>query len=56
MDELNEIDISFSTNENELIDLILYGSDKFDDKKNYNILMSTIKFIKDSQRFDENLL
>ena len=57
MDELNEIDISFSTlNENKLIDLILYGSDKFDDKKNYNILMSTIKFIKDSQRFDENLL
>ena len=57
MDELNKIDISFSTlNENKLIDLILYGSDKFDDKKNYNILMSTIKFIKDSQRFDENLL
>ena len=57
MDELNEIDFSFSTlNENKLIDLILYDSDKFDDKKNYNILMSTIKFIKDSQRFDENLL
>ena len=57
MDELNEIDISFSTlNENKLIDLILYGSDKYDDKKNYIILMSTIKFIKDSQRFDENLL
>ena len=57
MDELNEIDISFSTlNENKLIDLILYGSDKFDDKKNYNILMSSIKFIKDSQGFDENLL
>ena len=52
MDELNEIDFSFSTlNGNKLID-----SDKFDDKKNYNILMSTIKFIKDSQRFDENLL
>ena len=57
MDELNETDISFSTlNENKLIDLILYGSDKFDDKKNYSILMSTIKFIKDSQRFGENLL
>ena len=59
MDELNEIDSSFSTlNENKLIDLILYGSNKFDDKKNqknHNILMSTIKFIKDSQRSDENL-
>ena len=57
MDELNEIDSSSSTlNKNKLTDLILYGSDKFDDKKNHNMLMSTIKFIKDSQRFDENLL
>ena len=45
MNELNEIDSSFSTlNENKFIDLILYGSDKFDDKKNRNILMCTIKF------------
>ena len=52
MNELNEIDSCFSTlNENKFIDFILYGSDKFDDKKNHNILMSTIKFIKDSQRF-----
>ena len=57
MNELNEIDSSFSTlNENKFIDLILYGSDKFDHKKNHNILMSTIKFTKDSERFDENLL
>ena len=57
MNELNEIDSSFSTlNENNFIDLILYGSDKFDDKKNHNILMCTIKFIKGSQRFDKNLL
>ena len=35
MNELNEIDSSFSTlNKNKFIDLILYGSDKFDDKKN----------------------
>ena len=56
MDELNEIDSCFSTlNENKFIDAILYGSDKFDDKKNHNNLMSTNKFIKDSQGFDENL-
>ena len=56
MNELNEIDSSFSTlNENKFIDLILHGSDKFDYKKNLNILMSTIKFIKDSQRFNGNL-
>ena len=57
MNELSGIGSSLSTlNENKFIDLILYGSDKFDGKKNHNILMSTIKFIKDSQRFDENLL
>ena len=57
MNELNEICSSFSTlNENNFIDLILYGSDKFEDKKNHNIFMCTIKFIKGSQRFDENLL
>ena len=57
MTDLNEIDSFFSAlNENKLIDLILYDSNKFDDKKNHRILMPTIKFIKDSQRFDENLL
>ena len=56
MNELNEIDSSFSIlNENKFAGLILYGSDKFYDKKPC-ILMYTIKFIKDSQRFDENLL
>ena len=57
MNELNETDSSFSTlNENKFVDLILYGSDKFDNKKNHNILMCTIKFIKSSQRFDKNQL
>ena len=51
MNDLNEIISSFSIlYENKLIDLILYDSDKFDGKKNHNILMSTIKFIKDSER------
>ena len=57
MNELNETDSSFSTlNENKFVDLVLYGSDKFDNKKNHNILMCTIKFIKGSQRFDKNQL
>ena len=52
MNESNEIYSSFSTlNEKKFIDLILYGSDKFDDKKNDNILISILKFIHDSQRF-----
>ena len=53
MNELNEIDSSFSTlNENKFIDLILYGSDKFENKKTHIILICTITFIKDSQRFE----
>ena len=57
MNDFNEIDTSFSTwNETKFIDLIFYGSNKFDDKKDRKILMSIIKFIKDSQRFDEHLL
>ena len=35
-----------------VIDWILYGGDKLDDKKNHNVLMFPIKFIKDSQIFD----
>ena len=55
MNELNAIDSSFpELNENKFIDLILYGSDKSDDKKSHNILMCAIKFIKGFQRFDEN--
>ena len=54
MNELNEIDNSLSIlNENKFIDLILYGSDKFNEKKNHYSLMCTIKFIKDFQRFDK---
>ena len=55
INDVNEIDSYFSTlNENNVIVLILFGSDKLDDKKGNN-LMSTIK-LKDSQRFDEQLL
>ena len=39
MNCLNEIDSSFSAlNESKFIDLILYGSDEFDDKKNRSTL------------------
>ena len=57
MNVLDKIDYSFSkVNENKFIDLILYGSDKLDDKKNDNFLMSTIEIIKDSQRFKKHYL
>ena len=53
MYDLENIRISFFTvSDNSLISLDLYGIDKFDDIKYRKILMSTIRFIKDSQRFD----
>ena len=39
--------------DNNLISLFLYGDGKFHDIKNRKILMSTIRFIKDPERFDE---
>ena len=43
----------FFFNDN-LILLLLYGDNKFDDTKNRQMLMLAIRFIKDSQRFDNN--
>ena len=55
LNNLNEIGKSFlKLNKNTFIDLILLGADKFNDKENYNISISTIKLIKDSQRFEKN--
>ena len=57
MNDLKEDDSSFSTlNDNKFIDLLLYANDKFDEKKNCNILISIIKFNKESQRFEEQQL
>ena len=42
----------FTASDNSLISLDLYGIDKFDEIKYRKILMSTIRFIKDSQGFD----
>ena len=36
-------------------DVILYGNKNFDDNMNISILTATIKFIKDSERFDQPL-
>ena len=56
MNDLENIPISFSmVNDNSLISLLLYGDDKFDDTKNRKIFMSTIRFVKDLQRYDEQL-
>lgn len=38
-----------------LISLLLYGKDKFDNTKNRKILTSMIGFTRDSPRFEEQL-
>ena len=49
---MENIDQSLSTlSEVNLVNLRLYDNQNFNDKKNYSILMCTIKLIKDSQRF-----
>ena len=54
MNDFENFPTSFSTViDNNLISLFLYGDGKFDGIKNREILMSTIRFIKDPQRFDE---
>ena len=54
INDLENIPTAFSTvSDNSLISLYLHGDGKFDDTKNRKILMSTIRFIQDSQRFDE---
>ena len=54
MNDLEIIPISFSTiSDSYLISLLLYVDDKFDDAKNRKLLMLTVRFILDSQRFNE---
>ena len=53
MNDLENIPISFSTVvDNNQISMSLYGNDKFDNTKNQKLLISTIRFVKDPQRFD----
>ena len=53
INDLENIPISFSTVSDKIISLYLHGNGRFDDTKNRKTLMSTIRFIQDSQRFDE---
>ena len=57
MDELNDIDNSItSIQTNELLRIILYGDCKFKDDINKRILIATIQFIKNSNRFNQSLI
>ena len=58
MNDLENIPISFSTvSDNNVISLLVYDrfDDRFDDTKNWKMLMSTITSLKDSEIIYEQL-
>ena len=57
INEFNDIDNSISSRQpNELLRIILYGDCKFKDNVNKRILIATIQFIKNSNRFNQSLI
>ena len=57
MNELNDIDNSITSRQpNELLRIILYGDSKFKYNVNKRILIATIQFIKNSNRFNQSLI
>ena len=57
MNELNDIDNSITSRQpNELLRIILYGGCKFKDNVNERILIATIQFIKNSNRFNQSII
>ena len=54
MSYLNNITTAIaSLNPNDLVRVILYGDKRFNKETNYKILTESIKFIKDTQRFEK---
>ena len=57
MNDLNNINNEIpSLNSNDLARVILYGDDSFNKESNCKILTASIKFIKDTKRFQKSLL
>ena len=57
MKELYGIDNSITSRQpNELLRIVLYGDCKFKDNVNKQILIATIQFIKNSNRFNQSLI
>ena len=56
MNDLNNINTAIaSINSNDFLRVILYGDKSFNKETNCKILTATIKFIKDTQRFEKSL-
>ena len=57
MNELSDIDNSITSRQpNEILRIILYGDCKFKDNVNRRILIATIQFIKNNNRFYQSLI
>ena len=57
MNELNDIDNSITSREpNELLRIIFNGDYNFKDNVNKRIVIATIRFIKNTNRFDQSLI
>ena len=57
MNELSDIDNSITSRQpNELLWIILYGDFKFKHNVNKRILIATIQFIKNNNRFYQSLI
>ena len=56
MNDLNNINTAVaSLNSNDLLRVILYGDESFNKETNCKILTASIKFIKDTKRFEKSL-
>ena len=56
-DDVYRIDTSIKNlNEESLIDVLLYGSDRFNDSKNKQIFLHTICYIQTTKRFERPLI
>ena len=56
MNDLNNINTAIvSSNSNDLLRVILYGDESFNKETNCKILTASIKFMKDTKRFEKSL-
>ena len=56
MNDLNNINTAIaSLNSNDLLRIIFYGDESFNKESNCKILTPSIKFVKDTQRFEKSL-
>ena len=53
LDSINSEILKMS--ENELVQVLLFGNERFSKDMNFRIFTFSIRFIKDSKRFDESL-